>query len=949
MKRLSVIFIIITFLAVAATIGQTYRITGKIVEKEDSLPIAGASILLINAEDSTEIYNGLTNVNGIFFIRVKHNSYFVKVSFIGFQAQYRDINVKDSDQDLGLIFMKKRIENIKEVVVIGHTIPVSQKGDTTEMSAGAYKVHRDADAQDLVQKMPGITVENGKVKAHGEEVKRVLVDGKNFLGEDPSLALQTLPAEVVDKVQVYNKMSEQAEFTKFDDGQSEKVMNIITREDKRKGTNGKFTTGHGNGNKYNLNGRLGIFNDQQRLTLIGGSNNVNQQNFSTQDLLGAMGRNRGEGRPFLGFMGGINTIHVAGINYTGYINKKVTVSGSYFFNIQDNYTEQLNNLQFIGISDTITQAQFQKKNSSSTSKNYNHRFDTRLEYLIDSSNSVILSPRFSFQQNTDVQGADLLKYNNIKSPLLSSSSNSTNDGLGYNYSNEIIFRHKFRKKGRTVSLGFNVSGNYRKNDNVNLSNDISISDSISKNQKNWSKTQENKVFSNLVYTEPLGTYSAVMLSYTTSFTNSNSTRNVYDRTIVPPLKLDSISNACNSNYNIQRTGIGYMIRNTDIIRATIGVEYQYAKLLLNQPYARITNIDRPYNDILPNAMLSMKFSKNTSLMFFYRTSTNPPAASQMQDVVDVSNSINFVEGNPELKPQYTQFAHFNFRHSNPEKFTNFNVNFLCTYNMNPMGNSIYIVTKDTIIKGQTLLQNGQLTLPVNMKNSWMTHIFTNYSFLFQPIKCNLTFLGGAGYITNPGYVNQILSITKSYELTGGLVIVSNMDQNIDFTGSYNLNYTLSQNTTRSSLNSRTWYQSLNLKSNLTFLKGMIFQNNLTEQINRGLTLGYNQNYLRWDISLGKKIFKNNSGQITFNVFDVLNQNKNISRTVSEFSITDNRTNTIGRFFLFSFNYTIKSYQGTSADDYDKKSKHNNEFYGPPPPPERGIRPGPEGPPPGMSN
>ena len=329
MKRLLSILHVVLALALSSSVmAQTYKVTGKVTERNNS-PIPGAVVSLISAKDSTQRLSVLTDGSGNFAIGANPASYKLRVSILGFQDVNQDITITSRLQNVGSIALRKKMEVLDEITIEGQKTPVVQKGDTTEMSAAAYKVNVDANAQDLVQKMPGVTIENGTIKAHGEDVKRVLVDGKNYFGEDASMALQNLPAEVIDKVQIYNKLSDQAEFTGFDDGNSSKVMNIVTRSDRRKGENGTVTLGHDNTDKYVANGRLNIFRGDRKITLTGGSNNINQQNFSTQDFLGAMGgggggggrRGGGGGSNFIGRQSGINTSHGVGLNYTDYIGK----------------------------------------------------------------------------------------------------------------------------------------------------------------------------------------------------------------------------------------------------------------------------------------------------------------------------------------------------------------------------------------------------------------------------------------------------------------------------------------------------------------------------------------------------------------------------------------------------------------------------------------------------
>ena len=895
-------------LQVAAVMAQTYLVTGKVVDGKDATPVPGAFVSLVNTADTTDVNSEMSGRNGTFSISVKPHAYKLKVTMMGYKLAQKSVTVTNSKLDVGSIKLLTDVKEISEVVIIGQVTPVAQKSDTTEMSAKAYKVTADADAQALVQKMPGITVENGTVKAHGEEIKRVMIDGKNFFGDDVSMSLQNIPADMIDKVQVYNKLSDQAAFTGFDDGQGQKVMNIITRADRRVGKNGKFTAGYGNAGKYTANGRLNLSDADRKLTILAGSNNVNQQNFSAQDMFGSMRGGGGGGNAFIGRMNGLNTIHTLGLNFTDQVNKDLSVTASYFFNQQDNNSLSETNMQYLGVSNSVAQALYQQQQSKSVSSNYNHRFDSRIEYQIDSFNSIIFNPRFSLQQNQSNVGNSAVKYSLITLPMLTSIDSSATKALGFNYSGDLTFRHKFRTQGRTLSIGIQTSGNQRDMNGPSISSTQSPVISLYKNLENDSKTNAESYSSNVAYTEPLWGKSMLQVAYNYATNYSSADKYVYNNMLPKPILADSLlSNVFRNQYTTQRAGLSYLLRNLDIMNVTFGVDYQMANLTGKQTYPKASNVDKIYHNFLPNAMINYKMSKNINFRAFYRTSTNAPSASQMQDVVDVSNSTYFSKGNPDLQPQYTHNIMSNFRLSNPEKFVNFSINVFGSYNLNPIGNRTFIMRTDTVIQGQQLLRNGQLVVPWNMSNSWNSNLFLNYGFLYQPLKCNITFLSGIGYFNSPGYVNDQLSVTGSTNYTGGVVVASNISQNVDFTASYNANYTHSENAQIVSLNNNTWYHSINLNSNFIMWKGITFKNTLNEQINRGLGSGYNQEFLLWNIGVGKKMFSNN-GELTFNVNDVLDQNKSITHSVSELAITDGRTNTIGRYFMITFTYNLRSYK-----------------------------------------
>jgi len=948
---------------------QDFKLSGKIHETSRDRPIAGVTCILTNMRDTIDKRMTSTDASGTFqFNGLKRQTYRFLAKRIGYVDIVQTVDMTSNFQLIGPFSMDRKVEQLKDVVIKADGPAAVQKGDTTEMSADAYKVNPDATAHDLVQKMPGITVDNdGTIKAHGENVQKVLIDGKTYFGEDPSMALQNLPAEVIDKVQIYNKMSDQAEFTGFDDGNSAKVINIITKVDKRNGKNGTFSVGHDNKDKYAASGRLNISEGAQRLTLTGGANNVNQQNFSSQDMLGAMsssgsgggrgGRSGGGGRgsasggfaganrgamggTLVGRQGGMNTTKAIGINYTNQLSKKVEITGSYFFNTQDNLTQQPSLKQTFNSkngADNKDSSLYNNSSSNSHSNNYNHRFDMRLQYDIDSANSVIWSPKFSIQQNNRNSSSNQENYYLENPPILKSNSASQTDGLGYTYASDVVVRHKFVKKGRTVSADLSVSGNLNNSDGTNQSSTLTY-DSLgneltsARDLRLDSKSNGIAYSANLAYTEPVGTNGIVQIGYNVSLNKDSAHRYSYNELAVPDTIETKLSNVYKNEYETQRFGGSYRIRGGEKLVGSVGVDYQFADLTGRRVYPGKADVDKKFKNILPNAFLNYKFSQKANLRVQYRTSTSPPSISQLQDVWDVSNPTSFTKGNPDLKHQYGHSGSLNYRFSNPEKSITYSINLAGGLTMNHIGNYTVIVTKPTVIQpGDTLPKSGQYSYPRNIDTAaWNTRLFVNYGFSIAPINCKIQLLGGGTYSNTPGYVNGEASITQSYSFTGGTVIGSNISENVDFTLSYTGSYTIAKSSTTSSLNSNSWYHSISLRSNFIIWKGIVFQNSLVEQINRGLAGGYNVDNLQWNMGLGKK-FLNNSCDLRMNVYDLLNSNSNITHTVGVNSIQDTRTNILQRYYMLTFTYTLRAYRNNSQkkgdDNNSDRPRRNNRGSG----------------------
>ncbi|HQU60455.1 MAG TPA: TonB-dependent receptor, partial [Saprospiraceae bacterium] len=289
--------ILLVFLCTTGLVfSQGYSLSGRIVDSASQAPLPGAYILLLDLQDSIT-QAATTDESGAFaFQRLQPGRYELKATYLGYETQVQVVVVANGPVRLGDIALTEAALNLEQVQVTERMPAASQQGDTSQYNAGAFKVNPDANAEDLIRKMPGVVVEGGKVQAQGEDVQQVLVDGKPFFGNDPMAALRNLPAEVIDKIQVYDQTSEQAQFSGFNTGETTKGINIITKPSMRNGQFGRLYAGYGADERYQAGGIVNFFKGDTRISVIGQSNNVNQQNFSTEDLVGITGSSGRGGR-----------------------------------------------------------------------------------------------------------------------------------------------------------------------------------------------------------------------------------------------------------------------------------------------------------------------------------------------------------------------------------------------------------------------------------------------------------------------------------------------------------------------------------------------------------------------------------------------------------------------------------------------------------------------------
>jgi hypothetical protein len=940
MMRFTLLLFVLTLLSVEIS---AQGIKGKLLDATSNRPLRRASLKLTSLKDSTRNFYSISDTTGNFeFKNLYKDSFVLKVSFVGHEDFKQIVAIKNVTIDLGNLLIPKSIKELSGVTVIAKTPPVQQKDDTLQYNASQFKVNPDATAEDMVKKLPGVTVDQqGNVTAQGQQVQKVTIDGREFFGDDATAALRNLPAEIIDKIQVFDRMSDQAQFTGFDDGNSQKGINIVTKANMRNGQFGRIYAGYGTDDRYSAGGNVSFFNNNRRISFIGLANNINQQNFSTQDLLGVTssgsnrggfggfgggqnanrgggGGNRGGGNFGGGFGGqsnflvgqqnGISKTNAVGVNYSDVWGKKFTITGSYFFNNADNVNNQLTNrVTTVGDSNY-----YYRENSLSRSTNYNHRLNLRMEYKIDSFNSILITPVISYQKNTSANQIDAVNSYDGSKPT-SSTDNTTNTlTSGYNINNTVLFRHAFRKRGRTISLGITTAFNRKSGDayvsSDNKSYDTSGTVAIDSLQQQLTNNFNNgtTISFNVAYTEPVGKKGQFQVNYTPSFTRNKADQETYlwDNVGAKYSLFDtSLSNKFNNDYNTQNGGVTYRLGDRSN-QFSIGVSYQYSTLFNNQQFPMMGTMEKSFSNVLPNLMFRRKISQRSSVNIFLRTSVSPPSISQLQNVFNKNNPLIISVGNPNLKQQYNTSLIARYTFTNTQKGQSFFANFFVQKTDDYISNAVFIAHHDTVLAPSIILLKGsQLTLPVNLPGYWSVRSFLAFGQPVKFIKSNVNFNAGVSYSSLPGLIDNVKTFTNNYNYNGGVVVASNVSEYIDFNLSYSANFNVIQDQPENNQFSQT----IGVQFNLLSKKGWFFQNDLNNQtyIYNGTTP--DQNFWLWNISIGKKFLKGQKGELKATVFDLLKQNRSITRTVTEVYVEDVQSSVLRQYFMLTFSYKLKNF------------------------------------------
>ena len=975
----------------AAAFAQKGGVTATVVDADTGESVVGAVLTLTPVKTPekkqyfTSAFKGAVSIPSL-----AYGEYSLSVAFLGYNNLDTTFRVSASKVSLGLLKLKPGVQ-IETVVKEAKALRTSQKGDTVSYNAGAFKVVADADVEGLLKKMPGITVTDGTVEAQGETVKKVFVDGKEFFGEDVTTAIKSLPAEAVDRVEVYNKLSDAAEFSGMDDGEGYKALNIVTRPGMRQGQFGKLYAGFGydadteteDKFKYIAGGNANVFSGDSRISFIGLFNNVNQQNFSFEDILGVSGggggRRGGMGNYMVRPQSGVASVNAIGVNYSDTWGKRnqVTFQGSYFFN--NTNTENRSTVEkwyeAPMIPDTLS------TNGYSDTKGYNHRFNARLEWKISENQNLMIRPRFSYQSNDPWSRTTGWQYG---APADGGSGYSRTDNFsdalrhGYNVGTSAVYRAKLGKNGRTITL----DGSFSYSDNTNNSNSWSnilatqpdrpavdpvtgVWDPANYTElrylRNLAPSSSYSLRGSFTYTEPVAKYAQLSFQYRASYNSQERDKRSYitgDDFSTAGLTPDrSLSNSYESGYLTQSVGPGFRFSKE---RNTFIANVYYQRSALDGQIVRddAEKIKHAYNNVTYFMMGQLNINRENSLRLFVSSYTDSPSITDLQSVYDVSDAQNISHGNPNLKPTYSHRVNFHYTNSNVEKGRTFmwmfSMNTTLDYTAQHLVQSSRKKPIELNIDGKPYSPNFYSTTE-NLDGYWQLRTHLSYGLPIGFLKSNFNVMAGVIYTKTPSMLGGTVDAATGM-ISGGerndtrnmgydfrAVLGSNISENVDFTLSWNGTYNEATNSLNADKSKNRYFNHTaqgNLK--VVFPLGFTFTASAAYSQYIGFTNDYSEDYLLCNVWLGKKVFKNKRGEVMVGVNDLFNQNRAFSRSTGS-GYTQNSTNSvIGRYYMVQFNYNLRRFgkKGSrNIKDYDGvESSSGSRRMGPS---------GPGGPPPGM--
>ena len=890
---------------------QSVTIEGTVMDSSIKKTLTSATVALARAKDSSLISFTRANDDGYFQIKnVEPGKYLLSVSYVGYQHLWLGIKVGATAKlSLGNIYIEDASKT-STVTVTARRPPVVINGDSIEFNSENFKTVPNAVVEDMLKKMPGIEVDKaGAITVNGKSVTKVYVNGKEFFTGDPKMATKNLPADAVDKIQVYDRKSDQAMFTGIDDGNEETAINIKTKKDRKQSTFGKINGSAGVPGRFDGQGNVNRINNDEQFSVIGTANNTNRQAFSNNDMsnFSVGGGGRGGGGMTINISGGgggtdassqgvANTYSLGG-NYSNILNDK-----KMDFNINSNASDiERNNISNSYTQNLTPGNLFNRRSySNTTSRSQQIKLGMTIDNKVSETFSYKYTPSISTQHNT----SDGISTSTTMLPdgTLTNSTNTKSSSVtdAYSISNTLLLRKKFEKKGRTISStitqGYNnsLSNTNQYTDQLYYTAGVKTKDSLL-DQQNKRKGISESYSANIVYTEPLGKKSLLEIN---TFLNKNigtSSKRVFDKNGTNGMydALNTrLTNEYNSDYTYSGAGMNYRL-NQKKYNFSTGVSLQDAYLDGENTTAN-TKIKHDFKDVLPNAMFVYNFSQTQNFRFQYRTSTNQPSLTQLQPVLDQSNINNQTIGNPDLKRSYTNNINLSYFSSKILAQRNF----FALINAQIINNSI--VNYDSVLPSRAILSK-----PVNVNGAYRVNGSMNYGFGIKKIYSRFNFGINGGISNNISYSNGLLNTTLIKSVGPSFTYTYSLDEVVDINLTARHSYSNTNNALNAALNTNyvTRIYGADVTNYLPF--EIVLNQSLNYTINEGRAAGYNTAVPIYNASISKFFMKNKRAELKISAFDILNKNVGVSRNISQNQIVDQSYNVINQYFLVGFTYSLQ--------------------------------------------
>lgn len=911
--------VLVAFLGLASPgLAQPVRVDvrGVVTDSLDA-GLPGATVVVLQAADSVLVSFGVTGSDGAFRLRgVPTGQYLLQVTFVGLAPHTQPLTIENEAVDVGRIVLKDTVSELTPLVITADRIPIVIDADTLKYNADAFGAPPNATVEALLRRLPGIEVErDGSIKAQGETVEQVLVDGKEFFGADPTIATQNLPADAVAQVQVYDKQSEMAEFTGIDDGEETKTINLALKEDRRQGSFGNVTGGYGrdvSNNRYEGKASINRFSSTTQRSFLGNLNNVNQQGFSNRDYLSFMGGMQAmmSGGGFMrgslsggnGVSDGFSRITAGGVNFNHDFSSKTTLRSSYFFNgINNEQDRTVRQQQLAGA--TLSSRSLQE--ALQENRTQNQRLSLNLKHVLSEGHDLRFRTNLRATHSTlenrshrDARDADALLKN-------SNTTTYTSDGAESGGDASLTYRKRLSERGTSVVAELRSTLNDGDlNGDLDAMNtfydeagNVLTAEEIRQRQAQRSNTLTNRA--QLSLTHPLGQRGFAQFLLERQQISEDQDKAFYDRTGDAATRNDALSSAFERTYTYNQAGTTLRM-NRKRQSFSLGVSVQESRLggdILDED----VRLDKRFAHLLPTAAFSYELGGNANLDLRYSTATREPSMRELQPFADNSDPVNIYTGNPDLRPEYQHTAQLHFIFFDQFSFTNLFAFARATY------------TTNKIVRARTIdEQLRQSSTSINAGSAWTVAGNVSFGTPLRALgaKINISneamFNRGIELINDEENATKILRNTLNVRLENrnkevvNALIGTRLTVNVN---QYSLNPDLSQNY----LN-RTLYAEFSY----TLDDAWRFTTALDYRLYAQEVFGAGQNIPLWRAELSRSLFNDNA-ELKLVALDLLDKNVGITYSNASNYIEETHVTTLGRYLMLKFVYNLSGLGGRGGD------------------------------------
>lgn len=879
-----------------------FEISGTLLDS-DELPLESATVYLEHKKDSSLVTYSLTDAKGKFFLegKTKYTNLKLNISYVGFKTYRKDLDLNQKNTfDLKEIKLSSDIDELN-AVVLKASPPITIKKDTVEFNTRSFKTKKDANVEDVLKKLPGVEVdESGNITVNGKPVNRVLINGKPFFGNDPTIATKNFPKDIIEKIQIVDTKTKSQAFTGEQSENENQTINLVVKKENNKGVFGRAAAGIGTDQRYQYAGMYNRFDNDQKFSLLVGGNNINSPGFSYGEIRDMFGSNSDISSNSLGRGNGITTSDNAGLNYADDYGKNVEFSSSYLFTRSDSENKYTSESE-----ETLdeTTSYFTDYESISTDIENKHKANLEFDIKQDSTWLINITPTFNYNQNETTNDRESTTLNKVKDTVRTFKESIFNNNNEGTFSTNVNITRRYGSNGGFLKLTSSAKVTSENGDNLSNSETISLEDATKSEDRNLNTAVDNSSYNlqgAFTYRIPLISKKLYFdLKHTYVRTKNNKNQKTYDFN-EDSNEFDSFNSILSTDYsntiqsNVPGVSLNYRVKKFSIRFAQY---YRFRTLEYNDFLRPEISLKKDYSNFEHYARFRYKFTDRSSIYLRYNYEKSPPNIRNLQDYENVSNTNNTVIGNPDLKPQASHNFYMNFNYYNDQKEYGFSGYFYGD-----------IVKDKTVSKVDIDSDNFRTTNYTNVDGNYYVSgriegtkkiKFTDNSTLSLQLGVRPRYRKNVNFNNNILYSSLVTSIGPSMNIRYDWRNV------LEINTRYNPEYSNTKYNLSTLENQKFTTHKVSLSTTTRVPKKLEWSNSLNYNYNPNVSDGFEKSSWFWNMTMSYSVLKD-KGLISLKAFDILNQNTNARRWAYGNKIGDSRNTVLQQYFMLGFSWKFNT-------------------------------------------